>query len=160
MWVNPFIILLCGVLVGGCSSEKSSYIDQLQSGTPKQRAQAASFLGAQRIAESIPHLLKALDDENVQVRARVIWALGMLRSKAAFKKMLPFMMDTDRDIRQVTAFALMQIEEPEAIATLESALKTESDEWVAKDIATALKHLRQFEGEAEIKETDVRGEFF
>ena len=160
MRVNSFILLLCGVLMGGCSSEKSSYIDQLQSGTPKQRAQAASFLGAQRMAESIPYLLEALKDENVQVRTKVIWALGMLRSKAAFKKLLPFMNDADRDIRQVTAFALMQIEEPEAIATLESALKIESDEWVAKDITTAIKHLQQFEGDAEVKEAAVRGEFF
>jgi len=159
MWVNPFILLMCA-LIGGCSSEKNSYIDQLQSGTPKQRAQAASFLGAQRMAESIPYLLEALNDENVQVRAKVIWALGMLRSKAAFKKLLPFMRDTDRDIRQVTALTLMQIEEPEAIETLESALKIESDEWVAKDIATAIKHLRQFEGEADVKEATVRGEFF
>ena len=160
MRVNSFILLLCGVLMGGGSSEKSSYIDQLQSGTPKQRAQAASFLGAQRMAESIPYLLEALKDENVQVRTKVIWALGMLRSKAAFKKLLPFMNDADRDIRQVTAFALMQIEEPEAIATLESALKIESDEWVAKDITTAIKHLQQFEGDAEVKEAAVRGEFF
>jgi HEAT repeat protein len=160
MWVNPLAILLCGVLIGGCSSENSSYIDQLQSGTPKQRAQAASFLGAQRMGESIPHLLATLDDDNVQVRAKVIWALGMLRSKAALKILLPFMMDADRDIRQVTAFALMQIEEPEAIVTLESALKIESDAWVAKDIAAALAHLRQFEGEVDVKESTVRGEFF
>jgi len=160
MRVNLLIVLLCGMLVAGCSSENSSYVDQLQAGTPKQRAQAASFLGAQRIAESIPYLLEALDDDNVQVRAKVIWALGMLRSKDALKKLLPFMMDMDRDIRQVTAFALMQIEEPEAIVTLEKALKIESDEWVAKDIVTALKHLRQFEGEADVKEAAVRGEFF
>ncbi|MBT3603057.1 MAG: HEAT repeat domain-containing protein [Candidatus Latescibacteria bacterium] len=144
----------------GCGSEHSNYISQLRSGTPEQRAQAASFLGAQRITKAIPQLLEALQDENVQVRTKVIWALGMLRSKAGLKKMLPFMQDPDRDIRQATARALMQIEEPGAIAMLESALKIEPDEWVVKDITAALEHLRQFEGEADIGASSVRGEFF
>jgi HEAT repeat protein len=155
-----FIVILCGLFVLGCGSENRNYIDQLRSGTPEQRALAASFLGAQRITQAIPHLLKSLEDENVQVRVKVIWALGMLRSKGALKNLLLFMQDPERDVRQVTARALMQIEEPEAIETLEQALKIESDEWVVKDITAALKHLRQFEGEADVGESSVRGEFF
>lgn len=159
MWVKAFLVLLC---IGGygCGGQNSTYIDQLQSQDPQQRAQAASFLGAQRISEAVPHLLKALEDPNEDVRAKVIWALGMLRSKDALKKLMPLMQDSDRDIRQAVARALMQIEEPEAIQVLESALKIESDEWVAKDIQMAIEHLRQFEGEADVKEATVRGEFF
>lgn len=159
MRVNRVLILCC-LFICGCGSEHSSYIGQLHSGTPEQRAQAASFLGAQRIAEANPHLQEALQDENAKVRAKVIWALGMLRSKAALKNLLPFMQDADRHIRQATARALMQIEEPDAIETLEQALKVESDDWVIKDITAAIKHLRQFEGEADVGESTVRGEFF
>lgn len=157
MWIR---LLLCCSFLYGCGSEHSSYIDQLRSGTPEQRAQAAAFLGAQRIVEAIPHLRAALQDKNTSVRAKVIWALGMLRSTAAMPDLLPLMKDSDRNMRQVTARALMQIEAPEAIPALENALKIESDEWVVKDIQTAIKHLRQFEGEVDIKEATVRGEFF
>ena len=157
MWIR--VLLFCCVFYG-CGSEHSSYIDQLRSGTPEQRAQAAAFLGAQRIAEAIPHLRTALQDEDDAVRAKVIWALGMLRSSAAMPDLLPLMQDSDRNIRQVTARTLMQIEAPEAIPALENALKIESDEWVAKDIESAIQHLRQFEGEVDIKEATVRGEFF
>jgi HEAT repeat protein len=154
------VILLCCLFMCGCGSVDRNYIDQLRSGTPEQRAQAASFLGAQRIAEAIPHLQVALQDESIQVRVKVIWALGSLRSKRVLDNLLPLMQDTDRNIRQATARALMQIEEPKAIVALERALKIEYDTWVVKDITMALEHLRQFEGEVDVRETSVRGEFF
>lgn len=156
MWV---IAIFCLLLLG-CGSEESTYIGQLQSGTEKQRAQAASFLGAQRVAKAIPDLRGALQDESNLVCAKVIWALGMLRSKDAFHDLVPFLKHSDRDIRQATARALMQIEEPEAIGPLTEALESEADEWVKMDMQAALVHLRQFEGETDIGEATVRGEFF
>lgn len=158
MWVK-FSFLIC-VFFLACGSQESNYIDQLKTGTPKQRAQAAAFLGAQRVPEAIPALRDALHDENIDVKTKAIWALGMLRSKDALPDLLFLMKNSDRNIRQVTVRAVMQIEEPEAIPVLEKALKIESDEWVRKDIQTAIEHLRQFEGEADIGEASVRGEFF
>ena len=159
MWIISSILVCC-ILVSGCGSEHGDYVKQLRSGTPEQRAQAASFLGAQRIANAVPYLKAALQDENAQVRVKVIWALGTLRSKRVLKDLLPVMQNENRNIRQATALALMQIEEPDALQTLQGALLTESDVWVAKDIKRAIAHLGQFEGEADIRESSVRGEFF
>ena len=152
----PFLVVLA---IWGCGSG-NEYVDQLHSGSPEQRVQAASFLGAQRVSEAIPHLRMALRDTLPEVRSNVIWALGMLRSKEAMPELLPMLRNSNRNIRQATARALMQIEEPEAIAALESARKVEQDTWVQADMDRTIEHLRQFEGETNVQEFRVRGEIF
>jgi HEAT repeat protein len=144
----------------GCGSVHDDYLRQLRSGSPDQRAQAASFLGAQRVGDAVPHLQRALRDSEPNVRAKVVWALGMLRSKDALRDLIKLLGDHDRDVRQVTAWALMQVEEPEAIAALERAMAIEHDAWVKKDMDRAVRYLKQFEGEADIEEISVRGQFF
>ena len=157
--LNPYVPLLLLFWVG-CGTVHDDYFEQLRSGSSDQRAQAASFLGAQRVVEAIPHLQRALRDPAPNVRAKAAWALGMLRSKGALRDLVKLLGDRDRDVRQVAAWALMQIEEPEAIVALERAMAVERDAWVKKDMDRAVRYLKQFEGEADVEESDVRGQFF
>lgn len=158
--MNIFALVLMPLLLWGCRSERDTYLVQLRSGNADQRAQAAAFLGAQRMGEAIPHLQAALRDTVPEVRTKVIWALGMLRSKDAMRDLIPLLRDANRDIRQATVLALMQIEEPDAIPALENAHRLETDAWVKRDMARALQHLKQFEGETDVGESSIRGEFF
>lgn len=158
--MNIFALVMMPLLVWGCRSERDTYLAQLRSGTPDQRAQAAAFLGAQRVSDAIPHLRAALRDTVPEVRTKVIWALGMLRSKAAMRDLISLLRDGNRDIRQATALGLMQIEDPEAIPALENAHRMETDAWVKRDMDRALRHLKKFEGEADVGEGGIRGEFF
>lgn len=153
----PFVLLL---VCAGCGSPHADYFDQLRAGSVEQRMDAATFLAVQRIAEAIPHLRVALRDSVPQVRTKVAWALGMLRAKAALRDLILMLGDGDRDARQIAAWALMQLEEPEAIPALERAMASEPDAWVKKDMERATRYLRQFEGEADVEESRVRGEFF
>lgn len=144
----------------GCGSPYADYFDQLRAGSVEQRMDAATFLGGHRIVEAIPHLRAALRDTVPQVRTKVAWALGALRAKAALHDLSLMLGDRDRNARQIAAWALMQLEEPEAIPALERAMASEPDAWVKKDMERATRYLRQFEGEANVEESRVRGAFF
>jgi HEAT repeat protein len=154
--ILPILLLL----LFGCSSPHGDYLRQLRSGSVEQRVDAAAFLGAQRIAEAIPHLRAALRDSATSVRTKAAWALGMLRAKEALPDLIRMLGDKDRDVRQIVAWTLMQIEEPEAISALERAMVSEPDAWVKKDMERAVRYLKQFDGEADVEESRVRGEFF
>ncbi|MDE2829235.1 MAG: HEAT repeat domain-containing protein [Gemmatimonadota bacterium] len=154
------ILLALLLFLCGCSSPHGDYVRQLRSGTVDQRIDAAAFLGAQRVFEAVPHLRAALRDSAAPVRTKAAWALGMLRAKEALRDLIRMLGDKDRDVRQIVAWALMQIEEPEAILALERAMASEPDAWVKKDMERAVRYLRQFDGEVDVEEGRVRGEFF
>ena len=154
--ILPILLLF----LSNCSSPHGDYLRQLRSGSVDQRIDAASFLGAQRVVDAIPHLRAALRDSVTSVRTKAAWALGMLRAKEALRDLIRMLGDKDRDVRQIVAWALMQLEEPEAISALERAMMSEPDAWVKKDMERAVRYLRQFDGEADVKESLVRGEFF
>lgn len=158
--MSKLIVLISAIFLISCRSQYGEYFSQLRSDSPDDRAQAALFLGAQRVGEAIPYLRAALRDTVPQVRAKVIWALGMLRSKEALHDLMPYLRDAHRNVRQATALALMQIEEPEAISSLEAASRIEEDVWVKRDMDRAIQYLQQFEGETEIGEGKMRGEFY
>lgn len=149
--------LLGSVLLAaeGCGGD-DGYMAQLRSGTDRERAEAATFLGAQRVAGAIPHLRLALRDTVPEVRAKVAWALGMLGAKDSLPDLLPLLRDPSRRVRQQAVVAVMYIEEPEAIPALELALKMERDAWVRSDLKRAIEYLRQFQGETELGEASFR----
>ena len=149
------LVLACGLGAPGCGGG-NEFVLQLKEGIPKQRVEAAAFLGAQRVAEAVPALREALSDTSEEVRAKVIWALGTIRSKAALHDLIPLVKDSSRRIRQQAVQALAAIEKPEAIPHLEAALETEEDEWIRKDIEAGLEYLRQFEGETDMGEGSFR----
>ena len=122
---------------GGCDGD-GQHLRQLRSERPDDRAAAAALLGMHGDSRAIPALRVALRDSALKVRAKAAWALGMLRSKGA------------------SAWALMQIEEPEVISALEMALQMEQDPWVQADLRRAAEHLRQFQGDVDLGESRFR----
>ena len=158
--MRKLILLISLLLLAGCGSPHSDYLSQLRSGSADQRVDAAAFLGAQRVGEATPHLRVALKDSEPRVRTKAAWALGILRAKEALRDLTRMLGDKDRDVRQIVAWSLMQLEEPEAIVTLQQAIASEPDAWVKKDMVRTVRFLKQFEGEADIEESSVRGEFF
>ena len=153
--VSSWMVLASLALLLGCGSE-GGYEDQLVSGTDEQRAQAASFLGAQREVRAVPALVSALGDPVPAVRAKVAWALGMMGARQALLPLAACLSDSSTRVRQQAGLALMQLEDPGAIGALEAALRAEPDVWVRGDLQRALSHLRQFEGEADLSEGGFR----
>ena len=149
------VLTACLGGVGGCSGG-GDYVDQLRNGTPAQRADAASYLGAQRESRAIPALIATLRDTSDEVRAKAVWALGMLGAKKALPCVVGLLRDHSTRVRQQAGLALMALEEPDAITPLETAVRMEKDPWVRGDLKRAIDYLRQFEGEADLSESGFR----
>ena len=139
----------------GCGGG-NDHFTRLRSGSSREREDAAEFLGAHRVPGAVPHLRQALRDTVPEVRAKAVWALGMLGAGEALPDLVPFLRDSSRRLRQQAAVAIMHIEHPEAIAVLEFAMRTERDPWVRSDLARAVEHLKQFVGESDIAEGAFR----
>jgi HEAT repeat protein len=149
------VIVLLSLGLPGCGDD-GDHFTRLRSGTPREREDAAAYLGARRIAGAVPYLRKALRDTVPEVRAKAIWGLGMLGAGEALPDLVPFLTDRSRRLRQQAAVAIMHIEQPEAIPVLKLALWTEKDRWVRSDLARAIEHLKQFVGESDIAEGTFR----
>jgi len=102
----------------------------LQSDDPEIRAAALSALGAAGDPAAIPELARfALGDQNGEVRAAAVQALGRTRSPKALPTLALTFAETDRELKQRSAQALLAIEGPEADNTLvELALRGTSPE--------------------------------
>jgi HEAT repeat protein len=132
------------------------FIDDLRHPSPDRRTAAAEFLGAQREIEAVRSLRLALGDSVPGVRAKVVWALGMIRAREARTDIQGLLGDPDRGVRQAVAWSLMQFGEPEAVPVLEAAIRTEKDPWVRSEFQRTVHFLRQFEGEEGVREGSFR----
>jgi HEAT repeat protein len=102
----------------------------LESDDPEVRAAALSALGAAGDPAAIPELAQfALGDQNDEVRVAAVQALGRTRSPKALPTLAITFAETDRELKQRSAQALLAIEGPEADHTLvELALRGTSPE--------------------------------
>jgi CheY-like chemotaxis protein len=102
--------------------------DALQDSDPDTRHQAALILGLARIAGAEEPLLCLLSDENDQVRARVVWALGRLGAVDGSKSLVPMLNDPSRRVRfQVRrALAITQGEEEKTDFATQSSIERAS----------------------------------
>lgn len=149
------VVLILSLGLTGCDGG-NDHFTRLRSGSSQEREDAAAYLGAHRVPGAVPHLRQALRDTVPEVRAQAVWALGMLGAGEALPDLVPFLRDSNRRLRQQAAVAIMNIEQPEAIAVLEFAMRTERDPWVRSDLARAVEHLKQFVGESDIAEGAFR----
>jgi HEAT repeat protein len=149
------LAMVAACVLTGCG-EVGGYLEQLRSGTPEERVQAAAFLGAQRDVGAIPHLQFALRDTLPELRAKAAWALGYMGSRESMYDILPLLHDPHRRVRQQAAVALMHVEDPEAIPALEIAAAAEKDAWVKGDMQRAISYLQQFLGETDLGEATFR----
>jgi HEAT repeat protein len=58
---------------------------------------------------------------------RAIWAIGQIGPRQAPRALIDQLRDKDPDIREMTAWALFEIEDPGAIDALDAALRAEPD---------------------------------
>lgn len=85
-------------------------------------------------------LIARLDDADVQVRRRAALLTGELRLDAAVPALIAMLQgDTDRDVRQASAWALGRIGTTDARAALTAAATTESESLVRDAIQIALR---------------------
>ncbi len=86
-------------------------------------------------------LLEVACDENAEVRAHAVAALGLCRDALALTKLVDALGDPDALVRRMAARALGQLEEQEGTPALIGALK-DSDEGVRGEAVLALALLR------------------
>lgn len=72
-------------------------IGRLGSWRPTQRANAAADLGLIHSAETIPALVRALQDTDVRVRQAAVWAIGQVGTPASLAGLVPLL--GDRSLR-------------------------------------------------------------
>jgi len=152
-----FLSLLAFCTLLAC--EDRSFKADLQSQDTEKRVRAIEFLGTQRDRTSIPALVEAMGDPEVEVRSKAVWALGMMQAKEAVTGASRLLGDPESRVRQSVSRALMQIEEPDALPALRAALAKEADTWVRKDLEEAIAHLIQFEGETDVGESSFQGNY-
>jgi HEAT repeat protein len=56
-----------------------------------------------------------------------LWSIGEIGPKQAPKAVMAMLKDKDREVRELAAWALYEMEDPDAAPALEAALKTEID---------------------------------
>jgi HEAT repeat protein len=74
---------------------------------------------------AVPHLAKALQDENERVRSAACRVLGEIGDPQAIPHLLQALHDEDRDVREAACLALGRIGDPQAIPHLLQALHDE-----------------------------------
>src|SRR5437763_15027659 len=77
-------------------------VQQLRSKNPAARQQAVSKLAAERSAQSVAALIKAVEDAYPDVRKGAIRALGRLREGSALAALVLALRDPDAEVRETT----------------------------------------------------------
>ncbi len=98
-------------------------------------------------AEALQAALKTEEDPDVQ--AYLIWALGSKKSGAATDAIIPFLKNPQEDLRKMAAYALGNLNEPKAIPVLEPLLEDPARD-VRWNAALSLARLGSHAGYPEI----------
>jgi HEAT repeat protein len=114
----------------------------LQSDDEKKRLDAIAYLGMRDIHLAQPYLLRALNDENLNVRHQAAKALGAGGAVVAVQPMIEWLADTDPKTRAVAADVLGDIGGPEAAQALTRSLG-DTDSTVRQRTVKALGKIGQ-----------------
>lgn len=118
------------------------YLRDLDDPVDKIREEAAQKLGEIGDPMSNKQLIKALEDEDVEVRFYVSHALGELKAEAAVGPLIKRLKgDSDPDVRAISALSLGKIELPDAIGPLIDALRV-NDRFIREAAVNAVGYLR------------------
>jgi HEAT repeat protein len=66
---------------------------------PKLGAETARSLGTMKAKESITHLIKLLDDKNIDVKCCSVMPLGYMEDKSVIPQLVKFLDHTNEDVR-------------------------------------------------------------
>jgi hypothetical protein len=83
-------------------------LDELESGSPAMRYEAALASGHITLRGAVPTLTRLLDDADPQVRDAVIWSLGQIGGDQAKQALLAALEDADEDTAAALEDALAE----------------------------------------------------
>ena len=72
------------------------------------------------------------------VRIRSAWAIGNAEPKQAPKALVALLSDREIEVRQVAAWALFNIQDPDAVPALDSAMRRETDKETQRALIRAM----------------------
>jgi len=92
---------------------------------------------------------------------RAVWALGQMSPHQAPPALIALLRDSDPRVREITAWALYEIEDPSAVPALNAALHTESDKnlqiaYIRALAATGEKSVDAIRGLLDSKDPAIR----
>ena len=76
---------------------------------------------------AVPHLIRALDDEDLDVQRTAAWALGELGDDRALEPLIAALKDENGRVRSSAAFALGKLGDPRGLRALIAVLKDEEE---------------------------------
>jgi HEAT repeat protein len=114
---------------------------------PSIRRRFTAALGALRVPEAVPMMLRALrEDQDAEVRKASAEALGALQKREAVPMMLRALReDQDAEVRRVSAAALGALQAREAVPALMQAFRADQNDQVRRASAEALGALQASE---------------
>jgi CheY-like chemotaxis protein len=118
----------------------SFWKEALKDCDPDTRRQAALVLGTARITEAERLLLGMLEDNDDQVRARVVWALGRLVTGDEVEYLPPLLEDPSRRVRFQSSQALAMIRGKEGKIKSTTQFPSERVERVDKKVLVSDDH--------------------
>ena len=146
--------LLGYLAAGGCG--RMEILSPTPVGHTRTADRGCFLSGCAEGSSAIPALRAALRDTVPEVRAKVVLGPGDAPCQGSDAGSPADASRASRRVRQQAVWALMQVEEPEAIPTLEIALKMERDPWVQGDLRRTIEYLKQFQGNVDISESGFR----
>ncbi len=128
---------------------KEELYQAIDSSVPEVRCAVVGAIS--NFAEEEPHnraftiLIDALKDSASIVRCEAAATIGKLAYQPALTNLIELLQHEDEDSRRTAAFALMKLSIGDAIAPLQNALITETEEGVKKAIVLAISQLERDE---------------
>lgn len=114
------------------SESLSAVAEQLESKNSRDRLRALISLRDFPADRAVPLILKVIDDENLQIRAMAVFALGLKRTDACFPVLVKILeTEADYSIRADAAGALGYLQDPRAFEPLLKAFY-EDVEWLVR----------------------------
>jgi hypothetical protein len=121
--------------------------NKILTGTQKQKLFACTMIAEIRDTNSVPILLKAIDDPDDKVKTRAISSLGILKANQAADKIRQEMSVTkNKGVLKASLAALGTLGRPQDIAVLKTYL-SDSDESVRVNAAAAMALLGNYDGQ-------------
>ena len=121
--------------------------NKILTGTQKQKLFACTMIAEIRDTNSVPILLKAIDDPDDKVKIRAISSLGILKANQAADKIRQEMSITkNKGVLKASLAALGTLGRPQDIAVLKTYLSS-PDESVKVNAAAAMALLGNYDGQ-------------
>lgn len=126
------IVILCAMFCGLSASgadktqDVDALIQQLETGTDREREEAAEKLGDLGDNSAVEPLIRALEDKRAEVRWEASAALEAIADPRAFEPLIPLTQDKDWHVRANARDALLAIDGSRAIPYLIEGMSDEN----------------------------------